>query len=60
MGGLLTLDSFVKTFPSIDTTSAGLKGLTPEEKQTRSNVQGGQLVRRLLYMLTVRYHDGII
>lgn len=40
MGGLLTLDSFVKTFPSIDTTKAGLQGLTPAEKQTRSNVQG--------------------
>ncbi|KAJ6171284.1 Major facilitator superfamily domain general substrate transporter [Penicillium chermesinum] len=40
MGGLLTLDSFVKTFPEIDTTKAGTVGLTAEQKSTRSNVQG--------------------
>lgn len=40
MGGLLTLHSFVTTFPEIDTTKAGTKGLTDAEKQTKANVQG--------------------
>lgn len=40
MGGLLTLHSFVTTFPGIDTTKAGTEGLTAPEKQTRANVQG--------------------
>lgn len=40
MGGLLTLNSFVTTFPQIDTTNAGEVGLTAAEKSTRSTVQG--------------------
>lgn len=40
MGGLLTLNSFVITFPQIDTTKAGEMGLTPAEKSFRSTVQG--------------------
>lgn len=40
MGGLLTLDSFVKQFPEIDTTKTGTMGLTDAQKSTRSNVQG--------------------
>jgi len=40
MGGLLTLNSFVVTFPQIDTTKAGEMGLTAAEKSTRSTVQG--------------------
>lgn len=40
MGGLLTLNSFVVTFPEIDTTKAGELGLTAAEKSTRSTVQG--------------------
>ncbi|KAI9728259.1 MAG: hypothetical protein M1834_007752 [Cirrosporium novae-zelandiae] len=39
-GGLLTLDSFVKVFPEIDTTAAGLKGLTPAQQDHRSTIQG--------------------
>ena len=40
MGGLLTLNSFVTTFPEIDTTKAGTQGLTKAEQQTKANVQG--------------------
>lgn len=40
MGGLLTLNSFVTTFPQIDTTKAGEMGLSAAEKSTRSTVQG--------------------
>jgi MFS family permease len=40
MGGLLTLNSFVTTFPQIDTTKAGEIGLSPAEASTRSTVQG--------------------
>lgn len=40
MGGLLTLNSFVTTFPEIDTTKAGEMGLSPAETSTRSTVQG--------------------
>jgi sugar porter (SP) family MFS transporter len=38
MGGLLTLGSFTKTFPEIDTTN--VDGLTAAQKSDRSNVQG--------------------
>lgn len=44
MGGLLTLNSFVRTFPEIDTTKAGTMGLTADQKSTRSNVQGVSLL----------------
>lgn len=40
MGGLLSLGSWVKTFPSIDTTAAGTKGLTPAQVNHRSTIQG--------------------
>ncbi|KAJ5976063.1 hypothetical protein N7481_009770 [Penicillium waksmanii] len=40
MGGLLTLNSFVTTFPQIDTTTAGEMGLSAAAKSTRSTVQG--------------------
>ncbi|CAL5874528.1 uncharacterized protein PFLUO_LOCUS8824 [Penicillium psychrofluorescens] len=40
MGGLLTLNSFVTTFPEIDTTAAGEKGLSPAQTSRRSTVQG--------------------
>ncbi|KAJ5224517.1 uncharacterized protein N7469_008020 [Penicillium citrinum] len=40
MGGLLTLNSFITTFPQIDTTAAGELGLSAAEKSTRSTVQG--------------------
>jgi MFS family permease len=40
MGGLLTLNSFVTTFPQIDTTKAGEMGLSAAETSTRSTVQG--------------------
>lgn len=40
MGGLLTLNSFVVTFPEIDTTKAGGLGLTAAEKSARSTAQG--------------------
>lgn len=40
MGGLLTLNSFVKTFPQIDTTKAGEVGLSAAERSTRSTIQG--------------------
>ncbi|KAJ5168136.1 uncharacterized protein N7482_003730 [Penicillium canariense] len=40
MGGLLTLNSFVATFPDIDTTKAGLVGLSRPEQSQRSTVQG--------------------
>ncbi|MCJ1307675.1 hypothetical protein MMC25_001323 [Agyrium rufum] len=40
LGGLLTLNSFVKTFPQIDTTDAGTAGLTPSQKNHRSTIQG--------------------
>ncbi|KAJ5570004.1 uncharacterized protein N7459_009434 [Penicillium hispanicum] len=40
MGGLLTLNSFVTTFPQIDTTEAGMMGLSADQKNTRSTVQG--------------------
>lgn len=40
MGGLLTLNSFVKTFPAINTTPSGMAGLTPAEKNHRSTIQG--------------------
>lgn len=40
MGGLLTLPSFTKIFPEIDTTAAGTAGLTSAEAQHRSTIQG--------------------
>ncbi|KAJ6014496.1 hypothetical protein N7540_009087 [Penicillium herquei] len=40
MGGLLTLNSFVREFPQIDTTAAGEMGLSAAERSTRSTVQG--------------------
>lgn len=40
MGGLLTLNSFVRTFPEIDTTNSGETGLSAAERSNRSTVQG--------------------
>ncbi|KAJ5172972.1 hypothetical protein N7492_005565 [Penicillium capsulatum] len=40
MGGLLTLNSFVATFPEIDTTKTGELNLTQAERSTRSTAQG--------------------
>ncbi|KAJ6126829.1 hypothetical protein N7523_002441 [Penicillium sp. IBT 18751x] len=40
MGGLLTLNSFVRTFPEIDTTKAGEMSLSAAQKSNRSTVQG--------------------
>lgn len=40
MGGLLTLDSFVQTFPKIDTKSAAEAGMTKAERNHRSTIQG--------------------
>ena len=42
MGGLLTLPSFVKVFPQIDTTQAGTANLTTSQKNHRSTIQGEQ------------------
>ncbi|KAJ9355811.1 hypothetical protein DTO027B9_3965 [Paecilomyces variotii] len=40
MGGLLSLGSWVRTFPSIDTTKEGTAGLTPSQVNHRSTIQG--------------------
>lgn len=40
MGGLLTLPSFTRVFPEIDTTKKGLEGLTQAEANHRSTIQG--------------------
>lgn len=42
MGGLLTLSSFVKTFPEIDTTAATemAQHLNASQKTHRSTIQG--------------------
>lgn len=40
MGGLLTLNSFVTTFPEINTTKAGEMGLNQVQKSNRSTTQG--------------------
>ena len=40
MGGLLTLGSFVKVFPELDTTVAGEMGLSASQKNHRSTIQG--------------------
>ncbi|KAL2002547.1 hypothetical protein VTN02DRAFT_6534 [Thermoascus thermophilus] len=40
MGGLLTLGSWVRTFPEIDTTTKALEGLSQAEKDHRSTIQG--------------------
>ncbi|KAI2788188.1 hypothetical protein POX_e06201 [Penicillium oxalicum] len=39
-GGLLTLDSFRKYFPTIDTTADGLRGLTAAQQSAQSTRQG--------------------
>jgi hypothetical protein len=40
MGGLLTLPSFIKTFPEINTTTAAMNALTPSQRNHRTTVQG--------------------
>lgn len=40
MGGLLTLPAFTSVFPEIDTTKAGLEGLTQSQANHRSTIQG--------------------
>ena len=40
MGGLLTLNSFVTTFPEIDTTKSSEMGLNQVQKSNRSTTQG--------------------
>ncbi|KAL9112284.1 MAG: hypothetical protein Q9227_003402 [Pyrenula ochraceoflavens] len=40
MGGLLTLPYFTQTFPEIDTTDAGTKGLSASAKTHKSTIQG--------------------
>jgi hypothetical protein len=45
MGGLLTLPSFTKQFPEIDTTAKGTAGLSKSAAQHKSTIQG-----KLLYV----------
>jgi hypothetical protein len=40
MGGLLTLPSFVATFPEIDLTASGTKGLSQSQVNHKSTIQG--------------------
>lgn len=40
MGGLLTLPSFTKVFPEIDTTDKGLEGLNQAQADHKSTIQG--------------------
>ncbi|EXJ89874.1 hypothetical protein A1O3_02941 [Capronia epimyces CBS 606.96] len=40
MGGLLTLPAFASVFPEIDTTAAGLAGLTKSQANHKSTIQG--------------------
>jgi hypothetical protein len=40
MGGLLTLPSFVETFPEIDLTASGTRGLTQSQVDHKSTIQG--------------------
>ncbi|EEP75797.1 conserved hypothetical protein [Uncinocarpus reesii 1704] len=40
MGGLLTLPSFAKTFPEIDTTEEGQRGLNQSQRDHRATIQG--------------------
>lgn len=40
MGGLLTLDSFITTFPQLDTSSAAYNALSPSGKNHQSTIQG--------------------
>jgi MFS family permease len=40
MGGLLTLPAFTSVFPEIDTTEAGLRGLSQGQANHRSTIQG--------------------
>lgn len=40
MGGLLTLDSFIRTFPQLDTSSDTYKNMSPADQLHQSNVQG--------------------
>lgn len=48
MGGLLTLSSFVKTFPEIDTTDATetAQRLNGSQKTHRSTIQGTLAVHK--------------
>ena len=43
MGGLLTLDAFVKIFPEIDTSSSTYKALSPAQQNYNSTIQGQRL-----------------
>lgn len=51
MGGLLTLSSFVKTFPEIDTTAATEEAqrLNGSQKTHRSTIQGTLAVREKIF-----------
>ncbi|CRG87564.1 Sugar transporter STL1 [Talaromyces islandicus] len=40
MGGLLTLDSFIKTFPQLDTSSDAYNNLSKSAQLHQSNIQG--------------------
>lgn len=62
MGGLLTLNSFVTTFPEIDTTAAGEKGLSPAQTSRRSTVQGTPaILANLCSILTfIRNHNCLL
>jgi hypothetical protein len=40
MGGLLTLDSFIKTFPQLDTSSETYNNMSPSAQLHQSNIQG--------------------
>lgn len=40
MGGLLTLNSFITTFPELDTSSPAYNALSPAQKNYQSTIQG--------------------
>ncbi|KAL1989982.1 hypothetical protein VTN49DRAFT_7179 [Thermomyces lanuginosus] len=40
MGGLLTLNSFIQTFPEMDTSSEAFKALSKSERDHQSTIQG--------------------
>ena len=44
MGGLLTLPSFYKIFPQIDTTSDHYLSLSPSQQNYQSTIQGTLLI----------------
>lgn len=52
MGGLLTLPSFTKIFPQIDTTQAAIANLTKSQYIRKATIQGADPPRDISFRIS--------